>query len=364
VDVPFKYMLTLKTAQEGPLGKIFSEKRLNPTVIMALHLMNEKQNATSAWKPWLDVLPSTFETPIYWSEADLEEMKGSTLLSVVQKRQDTIVTDHKALFESLNKDYPGTFDMAKYTVGEFKWALSTVWSRAFVFNVEKQLVPVIVPFADMFSHANVESEFSLEEEAGAFRIKAGQDYKAGEPVYISLGQKPNSQLLLNYGFVLDQNPYDTVMINMFLNEDDPFYDIKSKMLKARGQPAETLYYLGGSDLPADFLRALRVQLMKPSELDSYAKVFDNKRVSLENELDVYRQVVAACDTLLKQYPTSAVNDSKAIASEEFKAFAERKQTAMVLRFGEKRVLHRTVELISQAWSQFLISGFADEKAKK
>ena len=32
--------------------------------------------------------------------------------------------------------------------------------------------------------------------------------------------------------MLQQNPYDTVVVNMFLNEEDPFFDVKSKMLKA------------------------------------------------------------------------------------------------------------------------------------
>ena len=37
----------------------------------------------------------------------------------------------------------------------------------------------------------------------------------------------------------------------------------------------------------------------------------------------------------------------------------RAQTALVLRFGEKRVLHRTVELVSQVWSMLLVEGWRD-----
>jgi hypothetical protein len=63
-----------------------------------------------------------------------------------------------------------------------------------------------------------------DEETKAFRITVGAAVKKGERVHVSLGEKPNSQLLTSYGFVLDQNEYDTVMISMFLNNDDPFYD--------------------------------------------------------------------------------------------------------------------------------------------
>ena len=42
--------------------------------------------------------------------------------------------------------------------------------------------------------------------------------RKGERVYVSLGAKPNSQLLTNYGFVLRDNPYDTVLLSMQLDE--------------------------------------------------------------------------------------------------------------------------------------------------
>ena len=102
------------------------------------------------------------------------------------------------------------------------------------------------------------------------------------------------------------------------------------------------------------MRALRIQLLKPSELDHYGKVFEGKRVreqplslprsgaeacragwrslrrpfvpqvSVENELDVLRQLVAACDTLLKQYPDTAVADQQlAQDAEKFAALSER-----------------------------------------
>jgi hypothetical protein len=67
-----------------------------------------------------------------------------------------------------------------------------------------------------------------------------------------------------------------------------------------------------------------VQLLKPSELDYYGKIFEGKRVSLENELDVLRQLVSACDTLLKQYPQTAVEDQKLLQdAEKFGALSER-----------------------------------------
>lgn len=360
LDVPFTMMMTLNTAQNGPLQPVVNTKQLTPTNIMALHLLNEKFNASSNFLPWIQMLPDTFETPMFWSDEELQDLMGSTVYSVTKKRKQTLTADYNNIFGVLFDEFPALFDKASYTLDAYKWAVSTVWARSFVFNIDGSQVPVIVPFADMFEHGNVASKFSLDEETKAFRITVGAAVKKGERVHVSLGEKPNSQLLTSYGFVLDQNEYDTVMISMFLNNDDPFYDVKAKILTGRGQPPDRLYYLNLQALPADFMRALRLQLLKPSQLDDYGKVFDDKPIGLENELDVYRQLVSACDQLLRSYPTTALEDQAALAdAEAFKLLPERRQTALVMRFGEKRVLHRTIELVSKAWSQFLIDGFGD-----
>eukprot|EP01052_Picozoa_sp_SAG31_P020093 SAG31_NODE_1494_length_8106_cov_7.933183_9_plen_137_part_00 len=81
-------------------------------------------------------------------------------------------------------------------------------------------------------------------------------------------------------------------------------------------------------------------------------------VSLSNELEVYRQLISACDTLLKNYPTTALVDQAIIQNTTtFAALSERQQTALVTRFSEKRVLHQTIQLVSRAWSNILIEGW-------
>ena len=120
------------------------------------------------------------------------------------------------------------------------------------------------------------------------------------------------------------------------------------------------------DLPLNLLESLRVQLLKPSELDMAATTSEAKvrprwpavcraaasvaaprgvgggvcarprpprsdwrrrrrpQVSLENELDVLRQLIAACDTLLKMYPTTAIQDQALINDEAaFRALSDR-----------------------------------------
>jgi hypothetical protein len=39
------------------------------------------QGDASRWKPYFDILPTTFDTPIFWTEAELQELKGTCLTS-------------------------------------------------------------------------------------------------------------------------------------------------------------------------------------------------------------------------------------------------------------------------------------------
>eukprot|EP01048_Picozoa_sp_COSAG05_P023751 COSAG05_NODE_5276_length_1217_cov_1.228086_1_plen_194_part_01 len=170
LDVPFSLMMTLNTAQAGPLARVISEKQMSPTIILALHLLNEKLNASSFFQPWISLLPHSFETPLFWADEEVKLLEGSTIISVVRRRKSAMQSDYDSLFGELLTEYPTVFTKDDYSFEAFQWALCTVWSRAFVFNIDSQLVPVIVPFADMFEHGNAESTFSLEDEEKVFRI--------------------------------------------------------------------------------------------------------------------------------------------------------------------------------------------------
>jgi hypothetical protein len=45
-------------------------------------------------------------------------------------------------------------------------------------------------------------------EAGEVQLAVDRAYSAGEPIRAWCGPQPNRRLLLNYGIVTDDNPYD------------------------------------------------------------------------------------------------------------------------------------------------------------
>jgi SET domain-containing protein 6 len=66
------------------------------------------QGDASRWKPYFDVLPQTFNTPIFWTKPELEELRGTCLTPEKIGRQESddmlrtqvlpIVSKHRAIF--------------------------------------------------------------------------------------------------------------------------------------------------------------------------------------------------------------------------------------------------------------------------
>lgn len=63
------------------------EQELDSWSALILVLMYEFLLGPSAWKPYLDMLPETFDTPMFWSDDELSELQASAVLAKVGKAE-------------------------------------------------------------------------------------------------------------------------------------------------------------------------------------------------------------------------------------------------------------------------------------
>ena len=71
---------------------------------------------------------------------------------------------------------------------------------------------ILQPVADLFNHADV-SGCEVAFSPASFTITAERDFEEGEEVYICYGKHTNDFLLVEYGFVLDENRWDEVCLD-------------------------------------------------------------------------------------------------------------------------------------------------------
>lgn len=102
------------------------------------------QGDASRWKPYIDLLPTTFDTPIFWTDSELEELVGTVLTSEkIGKEQSSEMLRSRILPVVLSN--PSTFypDSA-HALGEDELLAlahrigSTIMSYAFDLDNDKE----------------------------------------------------------------------------------------------------------------------------------------------------------------------------------------------------------------------------------
>ncbi|KAF4367744.1 hypothetical protein F8388_011319 [Cannabis sativa] len=98
---------------------------------------------------------------------------------------------------------------------------------------------------------------------GAVQLVVDRPYKAGESI------APNSKLLINYGFVDEDNPYDRLVIEAALNTEDPQYQDKRMVAQRNGKLSVQVYAGKEREAILDLLPYIRLgYLSEPSEMQS------------------------------------------------------------------------------------------------
>ena len=107
-----------------------------------------------------------------------------------------IVSQHRAdVFE----------DASDFNFENYLWAHTIIVSRSWSLGSDVVLVPMV----DMLNHNDNGGEVNADTQ---FSVISRHDTHVGDPVYYKYGSKSNFELLSLYGFILDENPSDSLHI--------------------------------------------------------------------------------------------------------------------------------------------------------
>jgi histone-lysine N-methyltransferase SETD3 len=152
-------------------------------------------------QPYYDILPATLSNmPNFWTDDELDYLKGSYLQIQIEQRKDMIERDYNLICDV----YPDFVDIA--TLTEFAWAKMCVCSRNFAVDINGKRTSVLVPYADMLNHLRPrETKWEYEDSVGGFVVTSMCRIPSGAEVFDSYGWKCNHRFLLNYGFSVERN---------------------------------------------------------------------------------------------------------------------------------------------------------------
>mmetsp|Transcript_33591 Transcript_33591/g.73311 ORF Transcript_33591/g.73311 Transcript_33591/m.73311 type:complete len:494 (-) Transcript_33591:326-1807(-) len=354
--VPEKFLMNYKAAIASKIGNYL--EGLKPWLAVTLFLLHERSlGAASDWAPYISVLPSSLDLPMYWSEDELKELEGTQVLESTLGYLGYAQSEYEGLQEYVFKPNPDVFPEDIYNAESFLWAFGILRSRTFDPFVGDDIA--LVPGADLINHTDYgialwqrkKGLFGGEPTAALVSANAAV---AGEQVYMNYGDKTNSQLLLDYGFVSTsmRAMEGSYLLSLTIPETDINFGDKADISELAGLAESWQFTLKGRGGPSDemltYLRLIQLQGTDSFLLESIfrdqAWPLISLPMSVENETAVCECMVEGCRAALAAYPTTIADDERALAEE---GLSPRGRMAAVARMGEKRALLSTMGYFEQ-----------------
>ena len=300
ISVPYNMCITPDAiVQNQLLQPIFSDNAGivdYPDEVLAIGLMHAKlfPSEKCSWSKHVSMLPTDFNTTIFWSEAELEEMKGNMVYHLTKMMLRQIETDYNSIHAALAEAYPEL--LGGVTIELYKWALSVVYSRSLEITRQGNNTRCIVPVLDMANHnphsnAAPTDTFRYEDEDDRISLLAPTDLQVGEECYAVYGIYPNSKLLYSYGFVVLNNPHRAIDLWVRLQPSSVGYQAKQTFLQSNSLTREQTYDFKGTIRPnyvsPALLATIRVIQAEVSELPLLSRAVQGRMLTLRNEAAAY-----------------------------------------------------------------------------
>lgn len=345
--VPASIMITPEVYGKDPINQ-YDDFKLSYEPLM-LWLLKERINPDSFWKPYIGSLPASFEGhPMFWTNEQLALTEGTGLAENVLSRRQTLEAAYKLLNENYiakNNILPAEY----FTYDNYLWSFMVVLTRAWF--VQDQLV--LVPMADMLNHSPDAGAGNLEEVDGQyfFVINATKDYASGEQVFDSYGARSNFELMKGYGFALENNPHDSMLLHFNMKTTNLVQGIVEPLLR-KADPNYGTITIQPNRRPDALLRIFRLSVMEFKDLEHVEDALAGKPISLMNELKAYRAAISGLAQALQKFPTTVEEDS-ALLQTELSAI---ERNAVIFRRSEKQILQNCILVLGKMWENILIEG--------
>ncbi|CAN6674669.1 ribosomal lysine N-methyltransferase 4 [Trichomonascus vanleenenianus] len=337
------------------------------------------------WKPYFDVLPRTFNTPMFWPEQDVTLLKGSTVVDKIAREeaeeqfQETI----QPLFSKSS-----AFNGVDQSVDAFHRMGSLIMSYSFDIRAkephqeeeeeeedeeeEEMGVKAMVPMADMLNaHTRLcNAHLCHTDNNSVLEMRATKPIKKGEQVYNTYGDVPNIDLLRRYGYVeaggtefdvvevetkrfaqaiahLNIAPEDRVLkeLNELAeDEENPFYD-ESYDIPLNGEAEDpllvTVMYLNAVSSSDE----INTDKDRQRLLKYLIKLCEDEKVT-EGLPQIWE---SALQMRLSDYPQSLIDEARANlgAGVSDKVVVEHEEMAHELLLGEIRILLRSLDWVKE-----------------
>ncbi|XP_061400027.1 actin-histidine N-methyltransferase [Musca vetustissima] len=361
--IPHKMVLSEEHADCAFVRDFFQPSNLK----LAFLLMVEALKPDSFWKPYIDLLPETYNTVLYFTVEEMTQLKGSNALAAALKQCRLIARLYAVIYHWPSSQIPMADFKELFHYDLYRWAVSTVMTRENLIPRTQpkregdlsDTIAALIPFWDMANHRDGTITTFFNMETQQVESSAQEDYKAGEQIFIYYGDRTNSDLMIHNGFINPSNPKDKISIKLGLSPSDVLYEKRAKLLELLNIPKNSeLKVLPAPEfISPELLAFVRVFNMNEEQLDHWIgnaeRAMDLLHIdcALETSLETktWQYLQTRLMLLLRVFPQTLEEDEQQLALVKEKKVEMSSRAAMILEYRvlEKRILAAALDYAKQ-----------------
>lgn len=350
--VPLCQLMTSEIARASEVGKQIIESHVqlrSRHSFLAAYLLQEKAKPSSYWKPYIDILPEEYDTvPLFFSSEQLSELEGSMALDKIRDRHQSLRIEYNNLLENVPM-------FSEFTYDSFVWGRLVIITRIFGMVIDGNKTEGLVPMADMLNHKRPrETKWTYVQGRKGFVITSLNPITRDTEIFDSYGRKCNSRFFVNYGFVPEVNEDNEAVIRMSLDPEDPAYEDKC-VLGNRFELSCTktfqipMQYDDPNNKVQQAFSYTRFIVASKDEIKEHFQhhsltISEVLPISFANEARVLQLLADAAQEAINAFPQSFDYDLELLKDLEKYPLLSNKRNIILMRSGEKRVLHHFVNL--------------------
>uniref|UniRef100_A0A3Q3EK04 N-lysine methyltransferase SETD6 n=1 Tax=Labrus bergylta TaxID=56723 RepID=A0A3Q3EK04_9LABR len=357
-------------------------------VPLLLALFYEYTSPQSHWKPYLSLWTNfkTLDHPMFWSKEERDRLlRGTGIPEAVDTDLANIQKEYTDVVLPFIKKHPDLWDPNTHTMELYTLLVAFVMAYSFQEPQEEDdeeeeeedeeedekapNPPMMVPMADMLNHVSNHNA-NLEFTPDSLKMVCVRPIHKGEEVFNTYGQMANWQLLHMYGFTESYHsnsndtadiPHHQLLQNIQSDMERQLVEEKWEMLcQIMQEKATFVFGKQGCLTDTELHTALKVLCMSKEEFSEFKDdegweedEEDDEKISLAFCNDgvpglktSWRRLIheAARLTVRSYSKEGEAVDSDQTLIENQARLSSRQQRALQVRWGQKSILYRLMEL--------------------
>lgn len=305
----------------------------------------------SFWKPYLDFLPSRTETPLSYPSELLQELKGTNLYEATEELKSKLKRNYDSLFPLLSDKFPEVFPQNIFTWENYLCYYEIIWGRLMTVLLDDNRTAALVPLIDLLNHSSTQKvSYFTDVKESRFCLKTHSFVPKGTQAWNNFGPRPNEKLLLIYGFTLENNFADTLLLKIGASQD-PLFPQKIFVLKELQLSLEHHVVKSGEVIPLSLLDSLRICLLNEEEFYFFNyKEYKGGVISQKNEFLMFHTLKNLLEYRKNRFSTTLEQDKELIKT---LSPGTSPWFVLVYRIGQKELIQASLIYLEKLQQEYI-----------